>query len=554
MTLGRRTAVALMFTLAAACGTGALTSNPADSGSAGDAGNVPDGDVRVDGGTAMDAGVAMDADIDADAGARLDFGTTVDSGGEADLSIPMDGRVFYVATDGNDSRSVSEAQNIETPWASLSHALLAGLTPGDTVLVRAGTYGSTAGNSGGVHYAIEDLHGNADHPIRIWAYPGERPVLDLNSIEPSYPNPWAMSVSNSEYVHVKGFVIKNLHQIADGSGVSRGFRFYNSNHCIAEYLEIFNMASTGFAIENSNDNLILNCDSHHNGDGLTLNDDGSSDAWDNADGFSITGGDSSSRNVFDGCRAWLNSDDGWDLIDWAGSELTIRNCWSFWEGYLPWGPTSNTVNEALMTPGDPSVFRGDTAYWRSLTSNGNGEGFKLGGGSVAGDASSLRKFVSGCLTVENRDTGFSANGNAAYSHRMQFDNCVAFQNDNDGFSFGTGWSVGIAHIFRNNWSWSNNVREAGDNFIYDGVVTSDISHNVWMNDGHADPGMLPLTVSADDFRSTSTADLDAPRRPDGSLPALDFLRLVSGSDLINAGMDVGKPYLGSAPDIGAFEY
>lgn len=74
-----------------------------------------------------------------------------------------------------------------------------------------------------------------------------------------------------------------------------------------------------------------------------------------------------------------------------------------------------------------------------------------------------------------------------------------------------------------------------------------------MNDGHPEPGGLPLRLSAADFRGTSTADLDAPRRADGSLPVLDFLRLAEDSDLVNAGTDVGIPFSGSAPDIGAFE-
>ena len=34
----------------------------------------------------------------------------------------------------------------------------------------------------------------------------------------------------------------------------------------------------------------------------------------------------------------------------------------------------------------------------------------------------------------------------------------------------------------------------------------------------------------------------------------DGLRLQSGSPAIDAGVDVGLPYSGSAPDIGAYEY
>lgn len=44
----------------------------------------------------------------------------------------------------------------------------------------------------------------------------------------------------------------------------------------------------------------------------------------------------------------------------------------------------------------------------------------------------------------------------------------------------------------------------------------------------------------------------APRQADGSLPDNGFARLVQGSDLIE-GADVGLPFKGAAPDLGAFE-
>ena len=47
--------------------------------------------------------------------------------------------------------------------------------------------------------------------------------------------------------------------------------------------------------------------------------------------------------------------------------------------------------------------------------------------------------------------------------------------------------------------------------------------------------------------------VDGPRLADGSLPDLDFLKLSPDSDLIDAGVNVGLPYNGSAPDLGAFE-
>ena len=45
----------------------------------------------------------------------------------------------------------------------------------------------------------------------------------------------------------------------------------------------------------------------------------------------------------------------------------------------------------------------------------------------------------------------------------------------------------------------------------------------------------------------------APRQADGSLPVNDFARLVARSDLIDKGVDVGLPFAGAAPDLGAFE-
>jgi hypothetical protein len=47
--------------------------------------------------------------------------------------------------------------------------------------------------------------------------------------------------------------------------------------------------------------------------------------------------------------------------------------------------------------------------------------------------------------------------------------------------------------------------------------------------------------------------LKAARQADGSLPDITSFKLVGGSDLINAGTNVGLPFNGAAPDLGAFE-
>jgi hypothetical protein len=64
---------------------------------------------------------------------------------------------------------------------------------------------------------------------------------------------------------------------------------------------------------------------------------------------------------------------------------------------------------------------------------------------------------------------------------------------------------------------------------------------------------IGVTVSDSQFQSSSTSGWDAPRQSDGSLPVLPYLRLAATSTLIDKGANVGLPYSGSAPDLGAFE-
>ena len=45
-----------------------------------------------------------------------------------------------------------------------------------------------------------------------------------------------------------------------------------------------------------------------------------------------------------------------------------------------------------------------------------------------------------------------------------------------------------------------------------------------------------------------------PRAADGSMPAVDFLKLVAGSQMIDKGTSVDLPFAGAAPDLGAYEY
>jgi hypothetical protein len=63
---------------------------------------------------------------------------------------------------------------------------------------------------------------------------------------------------------------------------------------------------------------------------------------------------------------------------------------------------------------------------------------------------------------------------------------------------------------------------------------------------------LPVSANENDYVDLSEAAAEATRKADGSLPD-GFARLVSGSDLIDKGVNVGVPFNGAAPDLGPIE-
>jgi hypothetical protein len=62
-----------------------------------------------------------------------------------------------------------------------------------------------------------------------------------------------------------------------------------------------------------------------------------------------------------------------------------------------------------------------------------------------------------------------------------------------------------------------------------------------------------FTVTGSDFVSTDTGGITVRRNADGRLPESAFMRLAPTSSLIDAGVSVGLPFGGKAPDLGAFE-
>jgi hypothetical protein len=239
-------------------------------------------------------------------------------------------------------------------------------------------------------------------------------------------------------------------------------------------------------------NLIINCDSYFNAD----------PSQGNADGFApkLTVG---TGNYFYGCRSWQNSDDGWDgyLRGANNMTTTLENCWCFRNGYLK--------------SGAPSV--------------GNGNGYKLGGS----DNRDLQHdmILIHCLAFDNRVKGFDQNNNKG---SMTLLNCTGYRNGMN-YSISQALAAGESLVVKN-CAALGSYGSLGSFAIQ--------ATNSWMP---------PFVVTAGDFASVDTAGLTGPRNSDGSLPDLPFMRLASGSDLIDAGTDIGLPFNGPAPDLGCFE-
>ena len=191
------------------------------------------------------------------------------------------------------------------------------------------------------------------------------------------------------------------------------------NHNIIENCIFYNNQDSGLQLGRAysdyttlNDwpayNLIKNCTSFGNYDIGEPN--GKLGTYgENADGFAakLTVG---YGNVFDGCIAFRNSDDGWDLFAKQDSgdigTVVLYNCASFENGFLPY----------------KNFDQKDSKKGTYDTLNGDGIGFKLGGSTMKGNV-----IVENCATWDNKLHGIGDNSNPgviSVKNVTSFNNCA----------------------------------------------------------------------------------------------------------------------------------
>lgn len=410
---------------------------------------------------------------------------------------------WYVATTGSDAAAGTEAAPLATMAGAQAKA-----KAGDTVLFRAGTYaydkGTTTCSSGTatISGVVLDKDGAAGSPINYFAYPGEVPVLDFDGIRDSCRIKGILV--SADYVHLKGFEIRGVRQNNDLNHESWGV-WNQGSHNVFELLNVHHIMGAGIFIQRGADNLVLNCDSHHNLDEHTSNGAGES-----ADGFGCHVGAGETGNVFRGCRAWWNADDGYDFIN-ADAACTVEQSWAWYNGYKP-----------------------DT-----MEGIGNGNGFKAGGYGVDPAQFPVNPsihVVRQCLAFMNKAAGFYANHHPASA---LFYSNTSYANHPDFNMLGmnaAGQDITVG-VYRNNLAFGGT--------LFSNRNGADEASNSWSIAG--------LSVSDADFQNALPSGMDAPRQADGSLPVLANFRLAASSDLIDAGTDIKLPFAGNAPDLGAFE-
>jgi hypothetical protein len=406
---------------------------------------------------------------------------------------------YYVAPGGSDSAAGTQS----APWATIAHAQsVAGA--GDTVYFRGGTYAYTKANSScssetaRVDAITLSKSGSSGNPIKYWAYPGEKPVFSFSGVTDDCRIK-GFDVTGS-YLHLKGLEVTGVPQNNSLNHESWGIWISGSNNTF-EQINAHDNMGPGLFIQQGGGNLVLNSDSHDNYDAHS-----SDGAGENADGFGAHIAAGSPGNVFRGCRAWNNADDGFDLIN-AYSPVLIEGSWAWHNGYVK----------------------------GTSTSAGNGNGFKAGGYGGDYDAAAVKHTVRTSVAFSNRAAGFYANHHPLAN---DFFDDTSYNNHPDYNMLGVD-SAGNAV----------NLGKLRNDIAYGGTLLSnttgtDASYNSWN---------LSVTMSDAQFQSVSTSGWDAARKSDGSLPALPSLHLASASTLIDKGVDVGLPYNGSAPDLGAFE-
>lgn len=418
-------------------------------------------------------------------------------------TIGADGKIYVSPTGSaaNGGTSAADAVDLQTAF---DYA-----TAGQTILLESGTYNI----AGGLTIA-RGRDGTASAPITVTTADGKYATIDFGGTGTgltAWGNYWNFSKIN-------------ITRSADGS---KGMQLAGS-HCVVESMNFYNNGNTGLQISGSSAddkslwpsyNTVKNCTSMNNADR----------AMEDADGFAakLTSGDG---NVFDGCVAAYNADDGWDLFAKASTgsigAVTIKNCLAYRNGYisLKSEPVKKQPFEFpnIKCDDNGNIMVEDSAI---IVEAGNGNGFKMGGTNLPGGHTLINS-----ISYNNKAKGIDSNS----CPDIKIYNCTSYNNEGanvalytNNKSATTGYEVEGLISYRKSTDVAENVKLQGQNstavygptnFYWDSETQT--SHNTSTN-----------TVTVDDSWFEKLDTTIAPvRQADGSID-MDGVLLLSSTGL-----------------------
>lgn len=422
--------------------------------------------------------------------------------------------VYYCDPEGDDATADGSK---ERPFFSLQKAADL-VVPGDTIFMNAGTYKyntrvniSAIGKPNSGMIALHSLGGRA--------------VLDFVGQGLGSSNQGIRHTGS--YWHYMGLDIINAgdngllierNKPSGGTYTDIAANTAEGHDNVIELCNFVRNQDTGLQMKNLAEyNRVINCDSYYNTDP----DHG------DADGFAVKISHGTG-NYFYGCRAWQNSDDGWDqFIKKEGGfpddvTTTLEYCWAFENGILEDGSLSK----------------------------GNGNGFKMGSNEGRNNV-----ILNRCLAFDNVNKGFDQNHNTG---SMILNNCSGYSSQDA--------SNKSRYTYRLDEpvAQGKEIRFTNCTAISDGIADrSKSSYTVYSITGTqvtCDFNTLP-----EDYETISTAGMKGDRAEDGSLPFTGFLMPKAGSQkFVDKGSVVvpypgesryaeGIKFKGAAPDLGYYE-
>lgn len=255
--------------------------------------------------------------------------------------------------------------------------------PGQTILLGGGTYKFNSSLT-----ISRGISGTAEEPIRMIMDPEaeERPVFDFGK---NYKTGMTLA---GDYWLLQNIDITNSGDGTDGLKICGSYNVIDSVNAYKNGntgIQISRLGGTDTNItEWPSYNTIKNCTSYLNADA----------GYEDADGFAakLTVGPG---NVFDGCIAAYNADDGWDLFAKVETGpigvVTIKNSVAYYNGYV-FDEKGTKINA------------------------GNGNGFKLGGSNITG----YHKLINS-IAFGNKAKGIDSNS----CPDIQVENCISFNNE-----------------------------------------------------------------------------------------------------------------------------